>query len=252
MLGVSNDADRQRLEREILHEDYQGLLDQLRKRHVFLRGFETWGEVVAFMRRGTSRDPAKDVVLLPIFQNHAANQDPRWRTILLVIFWPALESIHRQKRHWDSDADELWANVVWTFLRTVCRLDPRQRFEHLVQKVFNDTVHHLHDEYCRVWVHAQRQIATDPDELATMHGVSDQPDFAADLRTEQEARIEHFRTHRDAGRISGADFLLLVGTRVYGQSIADYARNAGLNYETAKKRHQRAMKAIGGSPGHEP
>ena len=204
------------------------------------------------MRRGTSRDPAKDAILLPIFEVHAADQDPRWRTILLVIFWPALESIHRRKRHWDDDADELWANVVWTFLRTVCRLDPARRRDRLVQKVFNDTVHHLHDDYRRAWDHTDRQFATDPDELAAMRTVAEEREtVAAELRAEQEARITHLRSHRDAGRISEADFLLLVGTRVYGQSLADCARKAGLSYEAAKKRHQRAIKAIGGFPRQE-
>ncbi len=247
------DRDRERLEREIRSETYTSLLWQLQRTSIFLRGFGTWADIIAFMRRGTSRDPAKDAILLPIFQAHLADHDPRWRTILLVIFWPALESIHRRKRHWDDDADELWANVVWTFLRTVCRLDPARRSDRLVQKVFNDVVHHLHDEYRRAWDHVDRQIATDPDELSTMRTVADERDAAvADLRDEQEARIEHLHSHRDAGRISEGDFLLLVGIHVYGKPLADCARESGLNYEAAKKRHQRAIKAIGGFPRREP
>ena len=50
--------------------------------------------------------------------------------------------------------------------------------------------------------------------------------------------------HLDAGRITEPDFLLLVGTRLYGQSISEYARNAGLKAEAAKKRRQRAEAAI--------
>lgn len=225
------------------------LLCQLQKQHALLRGFGDWEEVVAFMREGTSRDPSKNAVLLPIFVAHASDRDPRWRTILFVVFWPALESIHRRKRYWDSDPDALWSNIEWSFLRTVCRLDPSRRRERFVQKVFNDLVHLLHDEYRRAWDQAQQQQATDPEELA--EHAEDSWDAAADLRDEQAVRIKHLQTHRDAGRLSDADFLLLVGTHVYGQSLADYARQAGLTYEAAKKRHQRAMRAIGGFPRYE-
>ena len=49
----------------------------------------------------------------------------------------------------------------------------------------------------------------------------------------------------DAGRITTADGLLLIGTRVYGTSVADYARDTGVAYQVAKKRRQRAEAAIG-------
>jgi len=42
--------------------------------------------------------------------------------------------------------------------------------------------------------------------------------------------------------------LLLVGTQVYGRSLAECARESGLSYEAAKKRQQRAIRAIGGLP----
>ncbi len=42
----------------------------------------------------------------------------------------------------------------------------------------------------------------------------------------------------------GEQFDLLVGTRVYDSPLADYARKAGLDYELAKKRRQRAEARI--------
>lgn len=245
MWSVSRDADRKRLEREILDDEYQELLVGLGKEHPFLRGFADWGDVVAFMRSGPSRDPAKDAVLLPILRAHARDRDPRWRTILLVIFWPALESILRQKRHWDTDPDELWANIVWIFLQVVCRLDPSRRASRLSQKLFNDTVHRLHDEYRRAWSRAKREFAATPDEVDAIAGGIEWTGFAGiDLRDAQEHAIARLRQHADAGRISEADYLLLAGTRVYGRSVTDYAREAGLDYQVAKKRRQRAEAAI--------
>jgi len=245
------DRDRERLENEVAAATYTSLLGALQKTNTFLRSFRDWPDVVSFMRRGTSRDPAKDAVLLPILEAHAADHDPRWRTILLLVFWPGLESIWRRPRHWDADPEARWANVTWVFLRAVCRLDPSRRSTRLVQRLINDVFHGLYDEYRQAWDHSLRQMATDPELLTEMHRASDEWDAAADLRDEQAARIKHLETHRHAGRLSDADFLLLVGLHVYGRSLADCAQEAGLSYEAAKKRAQRSMKAIGGFPRYE-
>jgi hypothetical protein len=65
-----------------------------------------------------------------------------------------------------------------------------------------------------------------------------------ELREAQELEIRRLREHQEAGRITEADYLLLVGTRVYGKPVVDYAREMGLAYQTAKKRRQRAEAAI--------
>lgn len=243
------DQDLKKLEREINSKAHSSLLRSLQSESALLSRFTTWNQVVTFMRQGTSRDPTKDAILLPIFQAHFADHDPRWRTILLVIFWPGLESIYRKRRSWDRDPDELWTNVYWAFHETICKIDPDRRRERLVQKVMNDVFHRLHDQYRQEWDRSGREIGSDCDVLAATRRVSHESDTpAAILREEQQARIAMLQKHRAAGRIGEADFLLLVGTRVYGWSLADYAHKTGLAYETIKKRHQRAVHAIGGFP----
>jgi hypothetical protein len=244
-------AEREQLGREIQGNDFRRLLPLLQRRNTFLRRFRTWEEVISFMRTGTSRDPQKDNVLLPILQAHAADRDPRWRTILLVIFWPGLESIWHRRLHWDTDPDALWANVIWAFVRTVCRLDPAKRSTRLVQKVINDVFHRVHVEYRSCWNRGRREIVTDPVDLAEYDVADEREAAAVELWVEQEARIETLKAHRAAGRIDDTDFLLLVGTQVYGRRLADCARESEMKYEAAKKRHQRAMKAIGGCPRNE-
>jgi len=197
------------------------------------------------MRDGTSTDPRKDKILRLIFEAHAQDGDPCWRTILLLIFWPGLESIHFQKRGWDPDADERWQNIVWTFLQVLCRIDVRRRPDRLVQKVYNDTVHRLHDEYQRAWDHSSREISATAQEIEALSGGAVGIDASViELREAQEKEIERLRQHMDTGRITDADFLLLIGTRVYGKSVADYAREVGLDYQVAKKRRQRAEAVI--------
>ena len=245
MASPSRDRDRERLEQELQSGSYHELLKRLQRKEPFLRQFSTWADVIAFMRNGTSTDPRKDEVLRPIFEAHAEDEDPRWRAILLVVFWPALESIHFQKGGWDADPDERWQNITWTFLHVLCRVDVKRRPDRLVQKVYNDTVHHLHDEYRRTWKRANREFTAEPEEIDALAGGVEGIDFAGiELREAQEMEIQRLREHLDAGRITEPDFLLLIGTRVYGKSVADYAREAGLDYQVAKKRRQRAEAVI--------
>jgi hypothetical protein len=246
MASFSRDRDCERLERELRTNDYQNLLERLQRNKPFLQQFRTWADVIAFMRSGTSTDPRKDEILRPIFEAHTQDKDPHWRAILLVIFWPGLESIYFQKRRWDADPRERWQNITWAFLQVLCRIDVRQRHDRLVQKVFNDTVHRLYDEYRRTWNRTNRELATDPEDIEALAGGVDGIDFTGiELREAQEIETQRLREHLQADRISEADFFLLVGTRVYGQSVADYAREAGLDYQTTKKRRQRAEAVIG-------
>ena len=239
------DRDRRRLEQEIQAGGYHELLLRLQVNGSFFRGFRCWADVIAFMRSGTSTDPRKDEVLRPIFQAHAEDGDPRWRAILLAIFWPGLASIHVRKEHWDDDPDERWGTIVWVFLRLLSRVDVARRPNRLVQKVYNDTIHHAYDEYWRTWKRSKRELATDPDELEELVGGEDGINTASiELAEVQRLEMERLQRHLDAGRINDTDFLLLTGTRVYGRSLADYARGVGLDYQIAKKRRQRAEARI--------
>lgn len=236
----SREQDRARLEQELRTNEYQELLGDLHRRNPFLRQFATWTDVIAFMR-----DPRKDEVLRPIFTAHSLDQDPRWRTILLVIFWPGLESIYWKKRLWDRDPDDLWQNIVWTFLKIICRIDLNHRPNRLFQKVLNDTVHHLHDEYRCLWDISNGEFSVEMDVLEVLAGGAEwNPTAAIELREEKEIAIRRLRGHVEASRITEADYLLLVGTRVYGKPVVDYARENGLAYQAVKKRRQRIEAAI--------
>ena len=117
----------------------------------------------------------------------------------------------------------------------------------LVQKVINDTAHHLHDEYRCIWDGANGEFTVEPEVLeALAGGVEWNPTAGIELREAQELEIRRLREHLEAGRITEADYLLLVGTRVYGTPVVDYAREKGLAYQAVKKRRQRVEAAIRG------
>jgi len=242
---TSRERDRRQLERKLWTDEYQELLGYLQRESQFMRQFRTWAQVIGCMRRGTSTDPHKDEILRPIFRAHREDQDPRWRTILLVIFWPGLESLSRKKWQWDDDPAELWQNIVWTFLRVVSRVDVDRRPARLVQKVVNDTIHHVYEEYRRRWRRVHRELASDPNDVKWLGGGAIDIDVEAiDLRQAHERELTRLRGHLDASLINESEYLLLVGTRLYGESVAEHAREVGLDYQVAKKRRQRAEARI--------
>lgn len=233
------------IEDEVAGPECSELLRKLHAHAPQWSEYATWTEVVAFMRRGTSLDSRKNALLEAILYEYRVDRNARWSTVLLLIFWPGLESLHRRKLAWDADEDELWQNIVWTFLKVLFRMDLDKRRHRLVQKIVNDTAHHLHDEYLRRWRYAEHESQTD---LESLDGFAVRPDViddaVLDARQHQDESVHRFRRHWEGGRISEADFHLLVGTRVYGKRVAQYARETGLNYQVAKKRRQRAEAAI--------
>ncbi len=236
--------DREALEGELGTTAYGTLLQGLKRKAPFFKRFKTWAEVLAFMREGRSDDPRKDKVLRPIFRAHMEDGDPRWRQVLTVIFWPGLESIHRQKRHWDPNPEDRWQNIHWAFLEVLCRTDVEKRLHRLVQKVFNQTVRRLYGEYSRKWRRTGHESLMDPEDLDRLPDAESIGSTSAELREAQEAALRRLRRYLDRGHISEAGFLLLVGTRVYDKSLAQCAREVGLSYEAAKKRRQRAEATI--------
>ena len=178
MARAPKDKEREHLEHEIEREDYPPLLLRLQRGHPFLRQFATWGDVVAFMREGSSRSSRKDDVLRPILAAHAEDGDPRWRAILLLIFWPGLKSICIRRCNRDSEFDEIWANAVWAFLEAVCRLDLAKRADRLVQKLVNDTTSRLRAECRCARNRASVEIPTDPQKIEGLAGPAEDPGFA--------------------------------------------------------------------------
>ena len=246
MASLPKDKAREQLEQELQNTEYQSLLQQLQQEYPFYRNFANWSDVLSFMRKGTSDDPLKDEVLRPILAAHAGDNDHHWRTVLLVIFWPGLKSLCIRRRKWGLRCQELWSLDVWAFLEAVCTLDLTQRSYRLAQRLINDTTWRLSLEYRKERRQATFEITTDPEELVPLAGYAEDSGFKElDYRQEQEALIKQFSEYLQTGLISDIDFGLLVGTFVYGKCIRECAEEAGISFQLAKKRRQRAVAAIG-------
>ena len=245
MSKLPKDKEREQLEQELHSIEYQSLLQQLQREYPFYSCFSTWNDVLIFMRKGTSCDSLKDQILRPILAAHARNNDFYWRTILLVVFWPGLKSLCIRLQSWDWSSDELWANAVWAFFEGVCGLNLTKRSERLVQKLMNDTASNLKSQHRSEQERAAFEIPTDPELLEYLAGgVEDFGLMVLDFLDERDAQVRCFQKHLQAGLISNIDFDLLVGTFVYGRCLRECAEEAGLSYQAAKKRRQRAAAVI--------
>lgn len=237
--------DRRSVETEIREERYSELLRGLQARQPLFSRFASWDDLLMFMRNGSSQDSCKNDLLRAMLEAYKADNDPRWPVLLLAVFWPGLESLCLRRQMWESDLDELWQATVIVFLESLRRVDTAERPTRLVQKIINDTAHHLHDEFRRRWRRTDGEVLTDWDTLQGLAAkrVHYEPDrlYVMDAH---DAAVWRLRVHVDEGRISEADFNLVVGTRIYGQSISDYARSSGESYEALKKRRQRAEACI--------
>ena len=202
--------------------------------------YRSWRCVVEFMHDKSADAPEKDAVLRNIVARHSDDHDPRWRTVLLAIFWPGLRSIARRRRGWDRDPDELWQNIVWIFMRAICRLDISRRSSRLAQKLINDVHHDLHDLYSRRW------SRTAPEDLQPSGDFDSLPAVILDAETwilRKEAQVHaHRRLRRmfEGADHEATDALIVLATRLYDHALDETAKRFDLTYEAAKKRRQRA------------
>jgi hypothetical protein len=264
------------LERKLAQPAYQILLENLQENHSVFQPFPTWGAVLGFMNEKRQQELWEDQILRPIFQAYRKDNDPRWQEILLALFWPKLELIHRWKNHWDRcDPDRLWQNIHCTFLHIIEQMDVDQRRERLVQKVRNDIIHRVYEEYERTWQWEKRHVeyVEEPMEaneidpyLLRMPLASDKPSSAREkprnrpldpkmaatdpdlvnieLRNTQQAAVQWLEEFAQTRKIRKADVQLYIGTQIYGKPLAECAEEYKLTYEAAKKRCQRMREKI--------
>lgn len=211
-----------------------------------LRRYESWSDVIAFMRDRAAANSLKDEVLRLILRAHAQDDDFRWRRVLLVIFWPGLMSIAHRKRHWDADdPDELWQRTFWAFHQTVCRIDINRHTSGITRWIYYKTLERLRDNYRLEWKRVKCRQDLESQLIAEM-GVS-AVGFDIEtivLRDEHERECRCLWRYVHAGVITESDFYLIVGTRMYGLPVSEYARRRGRKPDTVRKQRSRAEAAI--------
>jgi hypothetical protein len=245
MDSSSREREREHLEHQLDTETARALLRKVQRRETEAKGFGSWRAVAAFMHAGAADDPRKDAILRAIATCREEDRHPLWSSVLLVFFWPGLLTLFGKRRTWDPDQDELWQTIVTEFFEAVERLDVRRRQARIATKLINDTYSRTYRAYEPRWRRLDREHAVEPEHLEPFLAASSGIDFTAmELRELQAQRLVLFQEAFAAGVVGEDDLFLVIGTDVYGQSIADYARACGASYQALKKRRQRALAAI--------
>lgn len=245
---------RQGLERDLSSDEMRKIFDQLEERHPVLKRFVSPVELVKAMHeRKIESYRERDGITAALIGEYQENPDLQiLRSFLSLLFWPAIDHIFNSKKGQVQNKQELWSEVYWAFLNTILRYPLFSRPKKIAMNVKLDTL----SKVCR-WQKDESKYrkaialfasGTEPGELAgevRPREIQD-PGKASDEWTEKEIGRAQIFLQRfvDEGVITEADYYLILGTRVYGAQLKQYALDHGLSPEAAKKRRQRAEKAI--------
>lgn len=241
-----------------------------------------WPSVRAFLAAAGAKTEAADPVLKCFVAAFQQCGDRPWTAIALYIFWDQLAAVCRGL-YWLDEPAALFSQANWSLLQALRQIDQAKRPVRLGQKIINDTWHDVRLSYqddCDADPSTpQERKAQDAAALAIRQHLgyvptrppeipratkwnrrsspdSDEPDPIEEipnLNAEHAAvcaaidrswAISRLRALARAGRISRADFQILLGCYVYGRPLEKMARHLGVEYQAAKKRRQRAVKKL--------
>lgn len=236
--------DRAQLEREVCRPRHAPLLAALQERVPEVAHLTSWPAVVQLIQTRGVRGPDADCVLRPLTEIHAAGDDDKASTVLLLLCLTELIKLHRARRRWMPGQGRRWRLIRYCFLRALHRLDPAKRPHRLGQKLLNDTARAFYDECAREWSRNARFETVDPHDLEDSVGMEDPAFEEFERRHTRERAARRVRSAAAAGAICLRDSYLVLGTRIYGVRLRGAADQLGIGYEAAKKRRQRAEAAL--------
>jgi len=238
-------AIRRQLEAELQGRQGQERLLTLQAEFPALKGLDDWSTVFCHLLDRSVPGHVKDQILGALIFVAQEDRDSGWNTVLTLAFWPTLESIQWQKRGWDPDAEGLWHNLYWQFLEVVHGIDVVRRPDKIAGRVFNTTVHNLHEHYRHKWDRGGGEVNLGNEAYTAL---ADQ--LVGEDTTQVESRadlallIRALKRLRDRGILSRTEFRLFWAVDIGGQSVVEFASRRGLAYHAVKKTRQRALRKI--------
>lgn len=232
---------------EIDGRTFRPLLQEITLNHPAFAAYPSWGAVAAALSGRHLPSEAADALLAPMLAAFATGSDPRWGTILCACCYRNLVAAYLPRKTWTPQGDEVFQELIATFLEVCRRTAARSHVSGILRRLANETTHRLHEEFAYRWKRETHELSTDPSELVPHLDRQQEPELREDLldlAEHRERTIAELQRHRDAGHITETDFQLLVGTKLYGRSMAEEGALHGLTRETTKKKCQRAEAAI--------
>lgn len=192
-----------------------------------------------------------DPILRPMLEAYQQSYDQAWSEILLYLFWRPLARVYWLVATQDSDPATRHSQVFWAFTKALQRIDVDRRGERLGAKVIQDTRHDVREFYERERARGRRckyledMLSGEENHRSGWEVPSHDVGFASfEYRHDSAWAIGRLKSRVRAGQLTRTDFLILVGCHLYGRTLDEMAARQGLNYESAKKRRQRAVSLL--------
>ena len=241
MCAEYRDAEWEAIKDELQTEGCRALLANIAASCPEFQTFQSWAAAAMHIHALPADSSEKDQLLSGVFLAIQSHGTAGYQAVLLALFWPELRSLYRKKRRWDKNPESRWVNAVWAFLHAVDRFDPEARTSGISRKLINDTDHELYRIYKAEWDLLEIERPTAPDEILNQH---DRPEEASLLAAAPESprdfAIANLRSNLESGRIDQLDFQLIFESRVQGKSLEACAADAGVSYQAAQRRRNRA------------
>jgi hypothetical protein len=234
------------LEREVHSSDGSDFLQALSAEHPEFAGFDSWDAVLQFLHDPGECGAKKDFILRLVLSGRQC-RPVLCQAVLALAFWPALASLFSKRAAITnaSDQDDLWQEIYYAFVETINRIDISRRTERIATKIYGDTFSRFHIAWSRRCNHYSHETSFADEDLNFFLGSAENQDITDyDNRDDVQGKIQQLRHCVQRGLISESDYTLLMGAVIYGRGLRELARSESLDYETAKKRRQRALQAV--------
>jgi hypothetical protein len=239
--------------------EFTAFFHQLRERVRELQTFESVQTLLSALQRNGATAAEKDNFLLALIREYQTRPDVNLNALFLAIFRPVLARLYGSMVKGTVDGDGLWNDLTWALLSEVSEYPIERRPDKVPANVGFGVLKRLSRWSEReAWYILFQSDPDEPDrtefdyngllggafehpnELFAGRGDPDTPPDPDDTdRMEQLLRAFLRR-----GVITVDAFYILVGTRVCGQSVKEYAAQKSLSYPATRKRRSRAEKAI--------
>ncbi len=231
---------RRQLQCESRRQTCRQRLKYLQAEFPVFQTFHEWVEVFRHLLDASVSPQTKDEILCALIWTIQHESAPELNAVLILAFWPALSSIAAECGQWDAEPGEFWANLQWAFFETIHRVDAIDQPLGIAGAIRNAVRDRLRTQYRREWSYKHHEgTPLSPQHLARVGETGDSEHRALGILAKRRLK----RALRQ-GRLTREEFDLLMAVDYIGVPLVEYARTAGIGYEAAKKRHQRAIAKI--------
>lgn len=210
-------------------------------------GCHSWSQFEMQVNQVGLRSSAADPLLTWLLPR-VRDRPQEYQGVLLLLSWESLVALRGYRRGLDPDHAALWSNITWALLHAAGRMDRVSRTQLLGVKLVNDTDNHVRDHYARERrLQSKTKRVSDANEGSSAGSKlrdrgADDPAFAAvDTRHDDAWARAYLSDLVERGLLDRTDYLIIVGSYIYGRSLGELAARFGLSQEATKKRRQRAL-----------